>query len=280
MPRTQSAEAHPFDRATRLQRGAGDRTIGETSPAYWNFAGPFGGITAAVMLKAVLDDPRRQGTPVALTVNYCGAIQQGAFDLTVIPERTGRTTQHWSVRLTQGDTVASTASVVTAVRAESFAHQVAVMPSMPAPEQVPQAPTPPHLPWLNSYAFRFVEGPAFSAGRRAEHSGGQLGGSRTSMYLADQPPRPLDYLALAALGDAFILRLVQMRGAMVPMSTVSLTTYFHATEAEVAAQGVEPLIGIADGSRFEANFHDQQMQLFGRGGRLLASGIQTVWYRE
>lgn len=64
------------------------------------------------------------------------------------------------------------------------------------------------------------------------------------------------------------------------MSTVSMTTYFHATDAEIAAQGSAPLLGIADSKRFVANFHDQSMELWGRDGRLLASGIQTVWYKE
>jgi hypothetical protein len=266
---------HPFDIATTLTARSEGRFAGETSPAYWNFAGPFGGIAAALLLRAVLDDPRRQGTPVALTTNYCGAIKSGAFEIELTPERTGRTIQHWSLRLVQGDTVTTTGSVVTALRSESFAHQVAAMPTLPPHADVARAKTPSNLPWLSAYDFRFLQGPAFTP-----PPAGTLGPSRTLLYMSDVPSRPLDYASLAALGDAFILRLLQMRGRMAPMSTVTLTTYFHATEAELAAQGTAPLVGVADASRIAANFHDQQMQLFGSGGGLLASGIQTVWYAE
>ncbi len=90
----------------------------------------------------------------------------------------------------------------------------------------------------------------------------------------------LDYVSLAALGDSFLLRLFQVRGVIVPMGTVSLTTHFLATPDEIAAQGMAPLLGVADSQRFHGNFHDQQMQLWGRSGKLLATGTQVVWYRQ
>ena len=44
--------------------------------AYWNMAGPFGGTTAAVLLRAALLDQPEGVEPVALTVNYCAAVGQ------------------------------------------------------------------------------------------------------------------------------------------------------------------------------------------------------------
>ncbi len=64
------------------------------------------------------------------------------------------------------------------------------------------------------------------------------------------------------------------------MGTVSITTYFHATGEELDRKGSAPLLGIADAKRFNANFHDQSMELWGAGGKLLANGVQTVWYKE
>jgi hypothetical protein len=61
---------------------------------------------------------------------------------------------------------------------------------------------------------------------------------------------------------------------------VSMTSYFHATPAELAAHGTQHLLGIADAKRFNANFHDQSMELWSADGLLLASGVQTVWYKE
>ena len=270
--------SHPLDLATALERRADGVLEGHTADAYWNFAGPFGGYIAALLARAVMDDPRRLGPIVAQTVNFCGALAKGRFEIAVSLDRGGKATQHWSLRMSQEGAVTATASLVCANRRETFAHTAAAPPDVPLPQAVPVSPVPPGLPWLGSYEFRFVEGlPAFNAAPLAP---GELGPSRTVLWLADRPARPLDAVSLAALSDCYILRLLQMRQRMVPMSTVSMTTYFHATDAEYAAQGTAPLLGVADANRFVANFHDQTMQLWGRDGVLLANGVQTVWYKE
>jgi len=64
---------HPLDIATRLSPVGDGRLSGQTSQDHWNIAGPFGGITAAPLLRAVVDDRRRLGSPVALTVNFCAS---------------------------------------------------------------------------------------------------------------------------------------------------------------------------------------------------------------
>ena len=86
---------HVFDTAIALQHQGGDDFTGHTSPAYWNMIGPFGGITAAIALNAVLQHPQLLGEPVALTVNYAGPVGQGPFTAQARPARTNRSTQHW-----------------------------------------------------------------------------------------------------------------------------------------------------------------------------------------
>jgi acyl-CoA thioesterase len=269
---------HPLDVATSLVRLDDNRLSGETSDDYWNFAGPFGGYVAALLMRAVMTDARRLGPPVAQTVNYCGAMNKGAFEISLSLDRGGKATQHWSLRLTQGDLVMATATIVCANRRETFAHIAVSPPEVPPPDAIAAAPAIGRLPWLSAYEFRFIEGgPQFGA---TPIAAGELGSPKTKLWLADKPARPLDFVSLAALSDCFILRLVQMRRTMVPMGTVSMTTYFHAAEDELAAQGSVPLLGIADAKRFNANFHDQSMELWGSGGKLLANGLQTVWYKE
>jgi hypothetical protein len=154
-----------------------------------------------------------------------------------------------------------------------------VAPAVPSADQVRRAPPNPRLPWLSAYDFRFVEGMGPTFGQAPE--AGKLGPTRTVLWMKDVPDRPLDFQALSSLSDCFILRLLQMRGTMVPMSTVSMTTYFHTDFEELAAQGSQPLLGVADGKRFRANFHDQHMELWSHDRtRLLATGVQTVWYKE
>jgi acyl-CoA thioesterase len=92
---------HLFDEATRVSAGD-SRWQGQTSDDYWAFVGPFGGVTAATVLRAVTDHPERSGDPLSLTVNYCAPIASGVFDLDVRLVKGNRSTQHWCVELTQG----------------------------------------------------------------------------------------------------------------------------------------------------------------------------------
>jgi hypothetical protein len=53
---------HLFDEATRVTAGD-SRWQGRTSEDYWAFVGPFGGATAATILRALIDHPQRSGDP-------------------------------------------------------------------------------------------------------------------------------------------------------------------------------------------------------------------------
>src|SRR5690606_29144997 len=103
--RSDMTPIHPFDEASRLTRREDGTLVGRTSPAYWNFAGPFGGITAAVMLRAVLEDPSRQGTPVAMTINFGGLVAEGEFEGVPRLVRGGRVNQLGAVALRPGGRV-------------------------------------------------------------------------------------------------------------------------------------------------------------------------------
>ena len=53
--------------------------------------------------------------------------------------------------------------------------------------------------------------------------------SLTRLWLRDDPPRPLDFLSLAAMSDAFFPRVWLRRAIRVPAGTVSISSYFHAS---------------------------------------------------
>src|SRR6266851_4587562 len=150
---------HLFDDATRVTAGD-SRWQGRTSEDYWAFVGPFGGATAATILRALIDHPQRSGDPLALTVNFCAPIAQGAFDLDVRLVKANRSTQHWSVELTQGGTeVATLATAVFAERRPSWSHQQAEFPQAP-PFEATRSYSKSNLTmsWVRQYDFRFVEG--------------------------------------------------------------------------------------------------------------------------
>ena len=93
--------AHVFDQAIALTAAGDGQYTGATSPAYANMVGPFGGVTAATALNAVMLHPALLGEPLSLTVNFCAALADGPFAVSAQPVRTNRSTQHWVVAVTQ-----------------------------------------------------------------------------------------------------------------------------------------------------------------------------------
>jgi hypothetical protein len=269
-------ELHPLDIATSLILTGDDTYRGQTTKTYANVIGPYGGITAACLMQAVLIDRRLAGTPVSLTVNLLAAVADGEFDITVKLARSGKYIQHWSVELVQNGRICSNASVITALREAGFDHQSVDAPAIGPHTDFDRSTGVFPLPWLNAYDIRFVEGaPAFASALRTSKLS-----TRSVQYVSDNPPRPLDYLSLTAISDSFLLRIFNVRAKSTPMGSVSITTHFTGAPEDIAAQGIEPVLGVVDGIRFHGNFHDQNMQIWGRGGKLLATGSQLVWFKN
>jgi acyl-CoA thioesterase len=267
---------HPFDTAVALTRDDAGRYHGTAPQAYWNMAGPFGGTTAAALLRAALSDQPEGIEPVALTVNYCAALAPGAFAIDVRTARAGKSVRHLGIEMQQGDGIVATASVVLALRRDTWAHQVATMPEVPPPDAVASLPTDGRLRWLQRYDFRFVRGPW----RPQTQAYDTLQSAHSTLWVSDKPPRPLDFVSLAALCDVFFVRAFHVRGTMVPAGTVTLTVHFHASAADLAAQGAAPVLGTVDAHTFSRNFGDQIAQVWGRDGRLLATTTQMTWFKE
>jgi hypothetical protein len=267
---------HQLDEASRLEPIAEGRYGGATHPAYANIVGPFGGATAATLIKAVMLDERRLGDPIALTVNFCARIADGPFEIAAKLQRGGKTTQHWSMELTQDGEISATASAVCGARKPVWSHYPVKGPTAPPRETLADMSSAGRPAWTKSYSVRFAEGGLDNFPR----SDGMILSPRTLAYIQDAPARPLDFVALAALSDAFFVRIMHARGTLQPMATVSLTTYFHADAEELAAIGAAPLIGEADAAIFHNGFADQTCALWTLDGRLIANGVQITWYKE
>ena len=266
---------HPFDQAIRLEPLADGRWRGHTSPAYANMIGPFGGVTAAVLLAAVLRHPARQGEPVSLTVNFAGPVADGPFEVQADVVRTNRSTQHWVVLMRQGDEVVTSATAVLAVRRETWSSVEAGCPEAPAADTIARMPPLGRVRWTDAYDMRFVRGEPRWSGE--EPPGAD---SESLLWVRDEPARPLDFPALAALCDVFFPRILLRRTQWVPAGTVSFTVYFHADGATLDAIGAAPVLGHARAHQFRNGYFDQTAQMWGPGGELLAVTHQIVYYRE
>lgn len=263
------APPHPFDAALTLT--SGEPLKGRTQPEYANMVGPFGGMTAATLVRVIEQHPDRLGNPLALTVNYAGPIADGEFEIT---SRILRTNQHWQLELVQDGTVTTSATAVFGTRRDTWADTELTMPAAPDPEDLPAQGLPDFIAWARNYDMRFVEGaiPGQDSGECPE--------STSTVWVRDTPARPLDFPSLTAMTDVFYPRVFLRRGRYMAAGTVSLTVYFHATAEQLDAVGADHVLGTARAHRFTRGYFDQAAQLWSRDGSLLATSHQLVYFKD
>lgn len=268
-----SALLHSFDAAIQLQREGEGVYLGHISQDYANFVGPFGGTIAAALLNAPMSHPERLGEPLSLTVNFCAPMADEPFRIHARAVRTNRSTQHWMIELTQSGETVATATVICAARRQTWSLQEARPPPAPGADAFEPIPVPPGLPrWIRNYDLRIVRGAILQETESED--------SITTLWVRDQPPRPLDFLSLAAMSDIFFPRIFVRRNRMVPIGTVSMTVYFHADSAQLAGQGTEPLLATARGNNFRNGYFDHSASLWGVDDKLLVTTHQIVYYKE
>lgn len=261
---------HPIDAALAFQVIDGQLT-GRTSAAYMNMIGPFGGITAAAMIKAILIHPDVLGEPISLTVNFAAAVQDAPFVLDAKAMRTGRSTQHWSVTMLQNDEIVTTATAVFATRRKTWETTDLAFPQLPDDMQpIDQSMMP---PWANNYRFRFAPGENPLVARGADTS-------ESILMIRDEPPRPLDFASLTAISDIFPPRVFVRRGKFVPAGTVSITIYYHTNGDRLKQYGAGELIGHARANRFYNRYFDQSAELWTPEGDLVVTTTQIVYFKE
>ncbi|MDT5117366.1 MAG: hypothetical protein QOE30_3105 [Mycobacterium sp.] len=265
---------HLFDRAIRLDALDGNTRRGRTHPEWANMVGPFGGITTAVLVRAVEAHPDRIGEPLAITVNFAGPIADGDFDISLRAARTNRTNQHWILELSQDGDVKTTATAVFAIRRDTWDDTEARPPRVPAPEQIaPSSGQEEVVVWARLYDMRFAEGPMPGEDPQPSPS------STTTLWVRDKAQRHVDYPALAALCDIFYPRVFLRRATVLPAGTISLTTYFHADQQQLDTLGGDYVLATAHANRFSRGHFDQSAQVWTRDGTLLATAHQIVYFK-
>jgi hypothetical protein len=82
------------------------------------------------------------------------------------------------------------------------------------------------------------------------------------------------------VSDVFFPRVFVRRARLVPVGTVSMTVYFHASAAQIEATGTSYLFAQARAQAFRNGFFDQTSQLWNEAGVLLVTTHQIVYYKE
>ncbi|HNP56272.1 MAG TPA: thioesterase family protein [Gordonia sp. (in: high G+C Gram-positive bacteria)] len=264
---------HVFDEAIAVDARPDGVFHATTHPAYGNMVGPFGGITAATVLNALLQHPDVLGQPLALTINFAAPVADGTWDLHTRIERTNRTNQHWTFTISQDGATVSTGSAVFGIRRETWGDTEVRPPAADPATIADTAPVdfPDFIAWARNYDKRFVVGELVYESPNND--------STSTLWLRDLPERPLDYPALTSMSDAFFPRVFLRHGAYMPAGTITMTTYFHASPDELAAQGSDYVLGTARAQRFSHGHFDQYAQLWG-GETLLATSHQLVYFKD
>jgi len=259
-----------FDESITLAPAAAHEWTGRADPRREATTGMFGGWTSALLLRAVLNDAAEAGSPVALTVHFVNAVIPGsALSVRTRPLGGGRALSTWQAELipegAQGP--AAVATVVLAKRRESFGFTDAVMPEAPPPDTLPKFHPP------GPFGERSLVRPAhgFPIFARAD--------ARSVFWVREVSGRAIDAIQLAYLVDNFPPRSWSRRTEPGPYSTITLSAYFHATDAELAALGDDDVLLDVSSSRAESSTVAAHARIWSRGGVLLATTEQLGWFR-
>jgi len=104
--------------------------------------------------------------------------------------------------------------------------------------------------------------------------------SLTQLWVRDRAGRALDFAALTASADIFAPRIWTRRSKWTPAGTVSMTVYFHADQAQLAAVGSGYVLAQARGQVFRNGFFDQSACLWSEAGVPLATTHQLVYFKD
>lgn len=247
--------------------------------------GPFGGITAATVVRAIMDHAQCLGTPLSLTINYVAAIALGPYHLHLKVARTNRSTQHWTfeIRQAQADGTQAcvlTGTALTAARRTTWGANDVPMPLVRPPHEVPVVQMPTTVEWFARYEMRSLIGPLPQQWDGQESTLPPESASTSCLWVRDSAGRALDFPAIAAYADIFFPRVWLRRPKHVPAGTVSMTVYFHADVQQLAQTGAGFVLAQARGQAFRDGFFDQSGYLWNEAGTLLATTHQLVYFKE
>lgn len=240
--------------------------------AYGNRVGPYGGWIAALLMRAILEQ-RPQGEPLSLTVTYLGGCKDGELKGTTRLLRRSRTNEHWTAEFSDTEAPVAHAVATFGIRRPTVSLGD-LPPPLPAPDPatIPVRPKFPGAPgFFDRFDVRIFEGNPFGPGGRPSNT-------KSRAWVKDADGRPLDYVSLASHADAPVPRIFLKTGAPGMTATMSMSVYFHATQAAFEEAGGDFILVEAECRHGHDGFHDQTAHIWTRSGTLLATTEQVVWY--
>ena len=256
-----------LDAALALEPDGDGRWRAHADADHESISAMFGGWTAAVLLRAVLATSASDAQPSATTVNFIRPVTPGT-DVTIAASRLGggRSLEHWRADLHAAEPSCSPP--------RSSCCRTGATPTRTCSSRCRRCPRPKDSsrstrrgPRVEQMEIRQVSGEWGS------------GDTRGLLWVRDAYGRALDHLQLAYLADQYAPRSFFWGDGMRPSATITLSVYFHATAAELAAVGTDYVLNEATGTRGVQSTSGQQARLWSRDGVLLATTEQLCWYR-
>lgn len=232
--------------------------------------GMFGGWTAALLANAALDDPRASGSLSAITVNYINRVPPGsALTLRSALLGAGRSLSHWRCELwVDGvDGLAAVAHIVLSNRRESDRFVELTMPDVAPPATFPVFHPP------GTFGATMNIHTALGAEPFNQPT------TRSIAWLRESGDRPVDALLLVYVSDVGWPRCWALGASPRPSSTITLSTYIHATAEEIAACGNDHILSDMVATRIEHSTVGSRANLWNGHGTLLATTEQLCWFR-
>jgi acyl-CoA thioesterase len=225
--------------------------------------GMFGGWTAALLLKSVLVDPRAEGEASAINVNYVSRIvPKSELSVRVRPMGGGRSVMTWRAEIFAdgGEDVLAAGHVVLTSRRDGTVFTEFARPEAPEPETLTMAHPPAAFgQCVDMRAWRLPFG---------------NDSSHYANWIRERSGHPVDHVLLAYLSDAYPPRIMGRSPGPRGSSTLTLSAYFFATAAELAAIDGDFIMNESVGTRAEGSTIGSQLRMWSRSGALLATSEQ------
>ena len=103
--------------------------------------------------------------------------------------------------------------------------------------------------------------------------------TQSNTWVRELSGRPIDYVQLAYLADAYAPRIFMWSKAPRLCSTITMSIYFHALAEELAELGDDFILSEITGTRAQHWTIGSQARLWSRKGTLLATTEQLCWFK-
>jgi acyl-CoA thioesterase len=262
---------HELEEALTVKQSSAGQLSVFAPPNYESHNGMFGGWTAAVALRAVMKSSEGNPTPSAITVNFVDKIEPGT-DVSIRTRRVGggRSIVHWQAEFMSQDQreILAFASVELTQRRETDGHTDVLIPEVPDPDTLEAVHPAAGIVGERMLYCPMTGNPPFG---RTD--------TRSTAWVREMSGRRVDQPQLAFLADCRAPRSFFWSDGPRLSATITLSVYFHATDAELAEVGDDYVLSEAFGIRGIQSTSEEHLRIWSRQGALLATSQQLAWYR-